>query len=408
MGNFIVFIVVLFILAALFRIDFFFTILYLLVGVYIISRFWMRRSLTSLQITREMEQRAFLGDKITVTLRLDNLSRLPIPWLVITETFPVTLASPPILREVITLGGRASHTIRYTLLARRRGYYRIGPLTLKTGDLLGLLGELNSRYEAAYLIVYPKVVPITQLSLPTHSPQVILPTPLPLFQDPARLIGVRDYVSGDNPRHIHWTATAATGQLLVKQFQPAIARDNAIFLNLSRPDYAERGYPEPAIELAITVAASLANHMIASEGLPVGLFTKAMDPLTEAPQQFKLPPRKGRSQLMQILEVLARVQVAEHNTYFLESTREDAIHLSWGTTIIIITSLPSEELYQTVLFLKRSGFQVVLVVVNPPRKRLETKEEFPQQLAIPIFEVRQEKDIERWLPVLSPKMKSPK
>ena len=44
MGNFIVFIIILFILAALLRIDFFFTILYLFVGVYIISRFWSRRT----------------------------------------------------------------------------------------------------------------------------------------------------------------------------------------------------------------------------------------------------------------------------------------------------------------------------------------------------------------------------
>jgi len=95
MGNFIVFILVLFVLAALLRIDFFFTLLYLFVGVYIVSRFWLRRSLTQLHVTRKLEQRAFLGDRITVTVTLKNLRRLPIPWLVITETYPVALASPP-------------------------------------------------------------------------------------------------------------------------------------------------------------------------------------------------------------------------------------------------------------------------------------------------------------------------
>jgi uncharacterized protein (DUF58 family) len=401
MGNFIVFILVLFVLAALLRIDFFFTILYLFVGVYILSRFWLRRSLTQLHVTRKLEQRAFLGDRIPVTVTLKNLRRLPIPWLVITETYPVTLASPPILRQVITLGGKAIHTIQYTLTASKRGYYQIGPLSLTTGDLLGIIGELSGRYEADHLIVYPKIVPIRQVGLPTHSPQVILPTPVPLFQDPARLIGVREYVSGDNPRHIHWTASASAGELLVKQFQPAIARENAIFLNLSRPDYARRGgYPGSAIELAITVAASLVNHMIAVEQLPVGLFTTATDPLTETTQKFRLPPHKGRSHLMQILEVLARVQEIEKVTDFLVDIRREAVDLSWGATTVVITSLLSEELYKTLLFLRHSGFQPGLVLINPPRKRVEAREELPHQLGIPIFEIKQEKDIERWLPAL--------
>ena len=92
--------------------------------------------------------------------------------------------------------------------------------------------------------------------------------------------------------------------------------------------------------------------------------------------------------------------------YFLEGIRYEAVRLSWGTTVIIITSLRSEELYQTLLLLKHAGFRAVLVLVNPPRKRVEAKEEFPQELGLPIFEIRQEKDIESWLPVLSPKMKS--
>ena len=85
---------------------------------------------------------------------------------------------------------------------------------------------------------------------------------------------------------------------------------------------------------------------------------------------------------------------------FLEKVRQEAVDLSWGTTTIVITSLLSEELYKTLLFLKRSGFRPGLVLINPPRKRAETREELPPQLGIPVFEIKQEKDIERWLPAL--------
>nr|BAL57566.1 hypothetical conserved protein [uncultured Chloroflexota bacterium] len=398
MGNFITFLLVLFALAALLRIDFFFTILYLYLGVYLVSRFWLQQILKHLEISRTLPRRAFWGETVTVSLKLQNQSRLPVPWLRLNESFPVALATPPFVRQVITLGGKAGYHLQYSLKARKRGYYRIGPLTLETGDLLGIKEALSDRHEADELIIYPKIVPLSRLGLPTHSPQTILPTPLPLFQDPTRLIGVRDYLVGDNPRHIHWPATAATGRLLVKQFQPAIARDNAIFLNLNRADYAQQGYPEPAIELAIVTAASLAHHIIVFEKLPLGLVTTGFDPLTGHTQRFKLPPGKGRDHLGQILEVLARVQSAEEEAPFLESIRQEAVHLAWGTTLIIITSHPSDDLVASILFLKRSGFPVSLVLVDPPRTRLQLQPGFKQELNFPVFKIRREEDIKEWSP----------
>lgn len=394
MGNFIIFILVLFALAALLRIDFFFSILYLFVSVYLAAHFWSRRVLQQVRISRSLVQRAFLGDHVHVTLTVENLSRLPIPWLLLNESLPVALTNPPFRQEVITLGGRASYQLQYTLLARQRGYYLVGPLLLQSGDLLGFKRQLSNNFAADYLIIYPKIVPIAQLGLPSHSPQVTLPTPVPLFQDPARISGMRPYRPGDNPRHIHWPATAATGEILVKQFQPAIARDNAIFLNMDRADYARYSYPDSAIELAITVAASLANHMLGFEKLPVGLATTAFDPLSQEQQSFYLPPRKGRDQLTQILEILARVQTAT-DLQFLDRLRREAVHLSWGTSVIIITSGESEELLETLLLLKRAGFQPTLALVQPPG-RLQTRLERVQNLNLPVYRIQREKEIEVW------------
>jgi uncharacterized protein (DUF58 family) len=232
--------------------------------------------------------------------------------------------------------------------------------------------------------------------LPTHSPQVVLPTPVPLFQDPARIIGVRSYHPGDTPRHIHWTASASSNQLLVKQFQPAIARDSAIFLNLDRADYALQGYPDLAIELAVTVAASLANHILSFEKLPVGLVTTANDPLTESRQNFRLPPHPGRDQLLQILEILARVQAAEE-THFLARVRQEMVYLSWGTTVILITSTESTELLETLLLIKRSGFRPTLVLIQPPSRRQTGEADQTRILGVPVFRIRREREIETWV-----------
>ncbi|MCB0167545.1 MAG: DUF58 domain-containing protein [Anaerolineae bacterium] len=394
MGNFIVFILILFVLAALLRIDFFFTIVYLLIGVYVATRFWSRRMLTQLTFSRHLPERAFLGEAITVTLTLENLSVLPVPWLLLNDSFSPVLSTPPFYRQLVTLPGKGRHTTHYTLHARRRGYYQVGPLLLESSDLLAIVPRITRQFEPSVLIVYPKILPITQLLMPTTSPQVILPTPLPLFRDTTRLTGVRPYSQGDNFRHIHWPATAATGQLLVKQFQTAIARDNVIFLNMDRADYGRPGQADVAIELAIVAAASLSNHIIAIEQLPVGFNTMAIDPLTECQQTFRLSPGKGQNHLMQLLEILARIEGTEANT-FLENLRRESVTLAWGATVIIITSVESDALLNMALLLKRGGFQPALVFIQPAAYSYPRLGRV-QELGVMTFVVTGEKDVDAW------------
>ena len=196
MRNFIIFILVLFAVAALLRVDFFFTILYLFVGIYLLSHFWSHLVFRRLEMSRTLPQRVFWGDPINIKLTVKNGSHLPIPWLMLHEVFPPALSTPSFLQQVILLRGKSSHTLEYSLAARKRGYYYIGPLTLHTGDLFGMRKELTVHLEKDCLIVYPKIVPISHSILPAHSPQVALPTPMPLFQDPARPIGVQAYSCG--------------------------------------------------------------------------------------------------------------------------------------------------------------------------------------------------------------------
>jgi uncharacterized protein (DUF58 family) len=128
--------------------------------------------------------------------------------------------------------------------------------------------------------------------------------------------------------------------------------------------------------------------MITHEKLPVGLDTIAMDPLTQEEQHFNLPPRKERAQLTQILEVLARIQsVGEAD--FLGYVRRQAVHLSWGATIILITNQDSEPLLHTLLWLKQTGFYPALILVRPERAR-----RFTTQLQFPIYELWDERELE--------------
>jgi uncharacterized protein (DUF58 family) len=393
MRRFVPFLLVLFAIAAFLRVDFFFTIVYLFFGVYLLSRLWARRMVERLEVNRRFVSHAFQGDRVPVDVTVRNTGWLPVPWLEMHEALPVQLITPPFHREVISLGSRERRRLGYILNCRRRGYYPIGPLTMQTGDLLGINRRCAAQAEPSYLIVYPRVVPLHQLGLPTRSPLVALPAAAHLFEDPARVMGVRDYQPGDSPRRMHWTATASAGRLLVKQYQPAIARETLICLDMDQNNY-ERGQRYTATELAIVIAASIASHVVTRENLPVGLTTEARDPMLNEQVQFFLPPRSERAHLMSLLEVLARIQVASEMS-FVKLLRRTSVDLAWGGTLTVITGRESEALFDTLVYLRRAGFAVALILVQSGRPSAELRKR-ADLLNLPIHRVWREQDLEGW------------
>ncbi len=355
------FLLLLLLVALFFRVEFFFTILYLLAGIYLLSRLWMRGAARQLRGARAFVDRAFTGDRVPVRLTLHNDGPLPLLWLEVDEQLPVEVRAAPFERRVLTLGGRARWHCDYTLICSRRGRYSVGPTTLQTGDPLGIARQTLRLAPRDDLLVYPRVVPLLRLGLPTRSPLATLPATAPLFEDSSRVIGTREYQRGDPLRRVHWTATARVGQLVVKQYQSAIARETQICLDLREAGYAARGRYD-AIELAIVVAASLANHLIVHDGLPTGLTTLAPERATI------LSPRKERAHLIGILEMLAEVQMGGGETPPLTALlRREQLGLSWGGTAVVITGRGDHALTEALLGLRRGGLALAVILVGAPR-----------------------------------------
>src|SRR5690606_19628201 len=174
----------------------------------------------------------------------------------------------------VSLRGRESREFHYAVQAIRRGYYRLGPLTVRTGDLFGW-SELRAQAPASYLTVYPRITPLARLGLPSRLPYGAIGSQRRLFEDPARPVGVREYHRGDSLRLINWKVSAHGDNLVVKTLQPAISLDTHILLNLNRDDFsAKTRYSAP--EWAIEIAASLAAHLVEQQQA-VGLATNGRD-----------------------------------------------------------------------------------------------------------------------------------
>ncbi|MFN8514976.1 MAG: DUF58 domain-containing protein [Thermomicrobiales bacterium] len=394
------FLLLLLLVALLLRIEFIFTIFYLLVAIRAFATLWMRRAVRQLSGERRYVNRAFTGDRVEVRLTVRNGGWLPLLWVEIDELQPLNLRAAPFERRVFGLGSHDTWTTEYSLLCQRRGRYEIGPTILRTGDPLGLARHQLTLGGPEELIIYPRIVPLAQLGLPTRSPLATLPTSSPIFEDTSRLLSIRDYQRGDPPRRVHWRATARTGHLVVKQYQPAIARETMICLDLHDEGYPTARYRHDAVELAIVVAASLANHAIVRERLPVGLTTQppARVPGTRAtedsePANLRLPPRHERAHLIRILETLADVELVRGNAHpFAALLRRDWLDLPWGGTVVAITGHVDLALTEALLHLRRGGLAVALILVATTGAAAEPGWVAPPGVAL--YTIRSERDLE--------------
>ena len=365
MRDFLYLLIALLALALLLRLNFVYYIVYVVGGIWLLARWATPRSLAALRVRRQFVDHAFLGERIPVVLEVSNPSWFPIPWLRLTETMPLDLAASEQFNRVYSLRPREKVTIDYELHCTRRGYYPLGPLRLVVGDLFGFSDADGRDGAQQFLTVYPRIIPLVRLGLPSRLPHGTLPASRRIFEDPARLRGVREYQPGDNLRRIHWKASAHSDALLVKQFSPAISLESMVLLNLNTQDYhRQRIYS--AGEWAIVVAASVATYL-ESMRQAVGLATNGRDPLiADNSQQLTLiPPRPGRLHLMKQLEVLARVEVAESAQPFMDWAQRSAVSLAWGTTVLAITPLADEAVCQGFHRLTRAGMNVVLLVTEP-------------------------------------------
>ncbi|HEY4722983.1 MAG TPA: DUF58 domain-containing protein, partial [Anaerolineae bacterium] len=242
------------------------------------------------------------------------------------------------------------------------------------------------------LIVYPRIVSLTRVKLPSRSPLGTLRHTEPIFEDPSRIFGKRDYVAGDSLRRVDWKATASIGRLQVKQFEPSMALETAIFLNLNKEEYEYRAQID-ATELAIVIAASIANWII-MQRQAVGLSVNGEDPLGADGQPQSLPPRKGRAHLTRVLDVLARIRTARTQP-FVQLFQQENTHLPWGTTSILIMGHLDEALFNEIFRARRAGVNVVVILVGKV-PAIEAIRRRGQHFGLTIHEIYDERDLARW------------
>ncbi len=377
--------------ALLARMDLIFYLVYVLAGTYALSRWWAGHGVERLRVHRRFTDHIFAGESTDVEIEIVNASWWPVPWLRYEETPPSALISGGAIRQAIALRPKERSYLRYRLDGQRRGYYQVGPGVLSTGDLFGFAESRSLFDEPRPLIVYPKVVPLTYVNLSSRSPLGTIGSRQHIFSDPARVIGVRDYRSGDSLRAVDWKNTARVGSLQVRKLEPAVSLTTVIFVDLNVAAYS-RQLRVVASEWAIVVAASLANYLV-GQRQAVGLASNGQDLPSDA-RCWLIPPRPGRVHLMKLLEWLARVQLTE-TTPLSDWLPIVTAGLSWGTTVVAVTPSGDETTCTALHRLRRAGLNPILVAIEP-HAQFGIIQERGRRLGVPAFQVADEDDLKRW------------
>jgi uncharacterized protein (DUF58 family) len=253
-------------------------------------------------------------------------------------------------------------------------------------------GERQSEGITEHLTVYPRVIALSDVKLPSNSPMGTMRHKQPIFEDPTRPMGKREYQNGDSLRRIDWKASAVTGRLQTKLFEPSIALETAIFLNLNLTDYNIRTHFD-ATELAIVVTASVANWVVAQRQ-STGLVAHGLDPLSANSRPVPIPSRKGRAHLMRILEVLARIRAVEIEP-FPDTLRNHRVQLPWGTTMLVVTGSAEQALFDELLQSRRTGLNPVLLLCGEHPNHRQAAQQ-AKLFHIPVYIFHNEKDLDIW------------
>jgi uncharacterized protein (DUF58 family) len=218
------------------------TALLVAAGVYLLGR-------TSLRVELELPRsRVVVGQPATARIRVHNsASRRSFGMAV---EVPVDAGLAALTVPGIAAGG--THEAEFAVPTAKRGVLSLGPARTVRADPVGMVRRELDLTPTTELFVHPRTAAIPSASLGVVRDLEGTPT-RDLTSSDVSFHSLREYVPGDERRHIHWKSTAKTGIYMVRQFEETRRSHLVVGLSLAAGDYAG----DDEFELAVSVAASL-------------------------------------------------------------------------------------------------------------------------------------------------------
>lgn len=350
-------------------------------GLTVLSRWlttlWSRYGLAAIAFERRLgTDRAVWGDEVPLDVEVWNQKLLPVPLLVADDHVTDTLRVVGRPLGNSDRPGRGTLQNAWSLLwfervvrhlridARRRGVFSFGPVRLTVSDLFERGTNSEEREVPAQLLVRPRSVPVRDLEA-ARAPLGSTRTRASLFTDPARFAGVRPHQPGDSMRRIHWRATARTGTVVSRRYEPVNERQVLIAVDLQTvpgPHWLML-FDDDQVEALCVAAASLSRRVL-GEGAACGILLGTQ--LAGGGRWAYLPPSTSPGQLGRIDDVLARVQPIV-SLPFERLLAAVPRRLQPGGTLLVLGARDPEPYLESMRRLARTGYAVTHVAFGDQR-----------------------------------------
>ena len=391
---------------------FYVRLLYL--GSLLIIIAWVLRmlSLNGIKVGRQARSlRASVGDIFEEHFEVSNSSKLPKLWLEVSNESLIPNATGSRLITLLRARQKRSYTARTWLT--NRGGFQLGPTKITSGDPFGIFRVSRVFPASSTLMVLPMIFRVNQFL----SPPGLLPGGRAIRRKSIDITphaaGVREYVTGDAMKRIHWPTSIRRDQLMVKEFEQDPQAEVWLFLDtyknvhiqkaseqiispvddlilLRRPKFK---LPSSTLEYSISIAASLAHYFL-EQRRSVGL-------VTSLGRSYKIiTAERSERQEAKILEALAFLQA--ESTFTLPSLVTAQMgQLPQGSSAILVTPMIWSELLIGVDSLQRRKLRpVVVLLMSQSFGSRTSNEDLAKSLAernVPVCRVYCEADLSETL-----------
>lgn len=271
-------------------------------------------------------------------------------------------ASPPDTWQVLRAGSKLVH--EYELTAHRRGRYLVGPLDVVVIDSLLLSWRRLTIGTTAVVTVYPSYPRITTAILRSLAAESRGAPSLRMAHEELQFDEfrqIRDYVTGDNPKHIAWRAVARApdAHLLVREFEGEAPLDVVCLLDAT-PDMALGSPTRTVLDEAVEAIAALA-HLAVEHGDQIGALSWGGTP------NLTLPAARGPGHLLRLLEQLVQVEAGESPKPLEVGVRQFVQHARRRALLVILSRLSRESssaMRRAVQLAAARGHEVLIVGVE--------------------------------------------
>ncbi len=287
-------------------------------------------------ITREFSGRFAVGGETDVSINVQNAQPHAIS-LVVKDEYPSQMRMSGLRSAHIRVEGQTSAALVYGLTPPKRGRFEFGQIAVRFLSRLNLVWCETRVGEASAVKVYPNMRRAREAELKALGARSLVAAHRKTSWrgEGREFESLRDYVRGDELRHISWSATARRGKLTTRQYQ--IERDQTILIAIDGGRLmTARIEQETKLDSAVHAALALMSAA-ARAGDNAGLLV-----FGRKIKSF-LPPGRGHEHMDAALEALYSVEPEMIEPSYSRAFEFVAAHSKRRSLVILLTDLVDEE-----------------------------------------------------------------